>query len=1243
MTDFIINNFVDLVKYGHDKNLRSKIFNNFSSFKFIFDENFEKLFDECNENQQGMIFEIIPLLYWSINGFFYEGKTYKPVDPKNLDFLSPKKIFNNGVGVKGKIDILLKSVEDDFYIAISCKRDISGDNGIDYDKLENGTRDIGIYEKCIFASITGKKFNNKSKCSFHLYTEDVKVYFDELTIFLSSNNYLLNTSEEKFYITPRDPNQRYVIYETIEKINAGHKTIWWDVLCRFGKCPISIYMSTVKEIQSECTLYMTPCKTNSINEVKDWIQYKSIYHDDHTFIDLSSATIEFCLRNNIKKPFFFASNQFFLRECSRDKLEKLFKKYKIKLCIRDEVHTHENETLRKIEKIINADICIKMSGTLDEDNITTIKKNGDCVISLSRLDCDIIKVKGKHPTLPILKHLKLNEKVEQFYNEEFFPNRNIFFLKPNIDTIETIKNNNLQDHMWTPRNLLDSEAEIRILLSELFGGIMSATANNKYIPIDLGIDENETTGIYVNGKTKDARRIYQVLKKLQEDDNFLHKNTEIFLFDSNYDTDNYKDKEKYLNNSTNPCICIFTDQGRESTTIKKMKNNVIIGDTSSLNKLIQTLERIMNPSQEYKELSRKAIIISTGMVMVDVINKSIESQSKNMDSVNSEFIDEVFFKCNKCWTIHENGRLVLLDREKLSNIERNLNRDSVKSLFESMINNGKIDFSKYDFNGCFSGKTKNITKKSLFSFGIKSEGKSNKDFEYKDLKNKDTNNYNKEKENKSYEINVAYSLYRSCFYVGLSLIKRVEIDKEEWKNMVIRRSESFGIKINESCNKFIEDIINGENSDNLKRELKYLYREKIMKGISINEFMLSDGIAVSSNAEIITNKELSINMIRKLSKSITINSKILDPCCGTGTFLYEIAKNMLEKWKGKYDPISLKEKISKCLFGVDISESSVYLTIEYLVSLLGEDNRKVIESGIMIGDSLTLDFGEIMGEKKFNVVIMNPPYQAPKKNDGGQGQNGDYLWQHFVEKAFSLVKEDGYVCAIHPGGWRIPSKKYQKVFDILMENKLEYLEIHDFEDGRKTFRCTTRYDWYICKNEKGKCQTTIIDEKGEKVVIDISTLPVIPNAMIEEIAKITSNEDSKCVDFLYSRSAYGTDKKNMSQEKTGNFIYPCVYSLPQKGHQFFYSNTNQNGHFGIPKVIWSNGAGSDVIVDKNGEYGLTQFSYAIAADRNDLENIKKAIQSEKFQEICGMVKTTLDRYSKNFMMRLKKDFWKEFV
>jgi hypothetical protein len=120
----------------------------------------------------------------------------------------------------------------------------------------------------------------------------------------------------------------------------------------------------------------------------------------------------------------------------------------------------------------------------------------------------------------------------------------------------------------------------------------------------------------------------------------------------------------------------------------------------------------------------------------------------------------------------------------------------------------------------------------------------------------------------------------------------------------------------------------------------------------------------------------------------------------------------------------------------------------------------------------------------------------------------------------------------------------------------------------------------------------------------------------------------------------------MANEKSNEFKYPCIYTI-KKGDipTFKYSNLNDKGHYGVPKLIWSNGRVSSVgsFIDMNGEYALTQFSYGIIDEPKNLLNIKKAFDTKRFRDLmeaCAMSDMSINR---KVIATFRKDFWKEFI
>ena len=59
--------------------------------------------------------------------------------------------------------------------------------------------------------------------------------------------------------------------------------------------------------------------------------------------------------------------------------------------------------------------------------------------------------------------------------------------------------------------------------------------------------------------------------------------------------------------------------------------------------------------------------------------------------------------------------------------------------------------------------------------------------------------------------------------------------------------------------------------------------------------------------------------------------------------------------------------------------------------------------------------------------------------------------------------------------------------------------MHNVDDGIKTFKCSTRYDWYVLEKKEKYNNTIIMDEESKLNVIDIDDWKFIPNKMFDTI------------------------------------------------------------------------------------------------------------------------------------------------
>jgi len=273
---------------------------------------------------------------------------------------------------------------------------------------------------------------------------------------------------------------------------------------------------------------------------------------------------------------------------------------------------------------------------------------------------------------------------------------------------------------------------------------------------------------------------------------------------------------------------------------------------------------------------------------------------------------------------------------------------------------------------------------------------------------------------------------------------------------------------------------------------------------------------------------------------------------------------------------------------------------------------------------------------KFDVIVGNYPYQ---ENNGAATNKP--IWDKFVDMSFKLSKDGGYIAVIHPPGWRNVGGKFKEVQKLLSSKNIIFLNVNSVDEGRKVFGATTPFDYYVCKNESYKGNTIISTDDKNLINHNIQKFNFVPSSNIDLFEKLISN--SNTVQVLYT-TEYHTQHSHVNDSKSNKFKYPLVrYAYRDNTIDFRYSNVKK-GHFGIPKVIVGNGADSgNILVDKAGEYGMTEYAFAIVDDVNNLHNIKNALESEKFKNLMDSCRFGRTMYNRRVISSFRKDFWKEFI
>ena len=480
------------------------------------------------------------------------------------------------------------------------------------------------------------------------------------------------------------------------------------------------------------------------------------------------------------------------------------------------------------------------------------------------------------------------------------------------------------------------------------------------------------------------------------------------------------------------------------------------------------------------------------------------------------------------------------------------------------------------------------------------------------------------------------------------------IDKDKYKcQMLLDQSRIWwGKKVDSSIIKLIikiyKDYLNDNNRINeIVKIVKETFRRNINNqkelSILIDKFIIPQASEKKENAEVSTPLTLRKEMLDLIPSDFwTTPKRVLEPCCGKGGFNIDIIERFMIGLQNMYpnDHERYKTTVEECLYFGDINPTNIF------INKLLIDSCNEYSLNYYCGDTLKVNLLEKWNIDGFDAVIGNPPY-----NSSGNTATGNTIWQLFTKKSLKeWVKKNGYLLFVHPPGWRKPNTERSKFYGLYnlmtIENQMIYLSIHGTKDGKKTFNCGTRYDYYLIqkKDNNNNEETIINDEVGEEITLQLQNYEWIPNYNIAIILKLIAKTDGEKISILHSESIYEGRKSWMSRTETVEFKYPVINTIPLTGIRYTYSNINDNGHFGVSKVIFGDNGLNDAIIDMDGKYGMTQNSMAIKVDNLiEAENIKKALLSLKFKNIMKSCVFSSFRIDWRLFTYFKKDFWKEFI
>jgi hypothetical protein len=457
-------------------------------------------------------------------------------------------------------------------------------------------------------------------------------------------------------------------------------------------------------------------------------------------------------------------------------------------------------------------------------------------------------------------------------------------------------------------------------------------------------------------------------------------------------------------------------------------------------------------------------------------------------------------------------------------------------------------------------------------------------------------------------------------------------------------------------------LLNDENNDLLRSTLFFIFDnvKDTMKGSSdcliykmsiddvktkIQQYLSVRVAEKEKYGEVFTPIELINEMLDKLPSSVWKDPTLtwLDPANGIGNFPMVVYKRLMDKLPDSYDKDHVK-------YSSPMGKSNHILKHMLYMCEINSKNVKISKqifgpnANICCCDFLNeeVKWRKQFGRDKFDIIIGNPPFQTPKKEDTGTTAGKGTLWNLFITKSLDFIVESGFLGFITPPPWRKPESDLYKL--MTKDNQLLYLHIYNKKQGQTLFHVSQRVDLYVIEKTPKYKNTQIVDEQGEKIELDLSKWVFLPNYAYKTIQKIMTSEEEG-IDIIYNTFYHSSTKMDKTKKEKNIFYkYPVVHGITQDGLGLIYSNDKIKGHFGVSKVLLNANENQYPVNDYDGKYGMSELSFGIPiTSKKQGDCIVEAINTDDFKEIIKATKWGSFQTDYKMFKYFRPDFYKDFL
>lgn len=369
---------------------------------------------------------------------------------------------------------------------------------------------------------------------------------------------------------------------------------------------------------------------------------------------------------------------------------------------------------------------------------------------------------------------------------------------------------------------------------------------------------------------------------------------------------------------------------------------------------------------------------------------------------------------------------------------------------------------------------------------------------------------------------------------------------------------------------------------------------------------------------VFTNENTIIKLLDLLPDKVWSDKtlKWLDPGAGIANIMIYVYFKLMDNINIKNEENRRKHIVENMLYFIELKEDYV----EYIKTFFCHDKYKLnIHNGSFVNMNIESDNNNIYSDNiLFDIIVTNPPYQKPTKYGTASSKP---LYHLFIERSIDILKDSGFLVAIHPYTWRRKSREIK-----LIDKLLKYQIIYIYTDNNfKEFKVSAIHINYYLLEKKVSYKKTICENyfnnKYYKSNIHINNkLGYLPILLTDEtfsiINKMTNINNNKLNIKLESKTSSTHSPENIHTESTNVFKYKNyhTFSIRKECNIYKYSKEKHPSH-DKKKIIMNFKGGYNIFrpfID-NGTMGITDNALYMEVINDD--NIIELFNSDLFKFI----------------------------